>query len=56
MNPGVHFITIAFSIEKQRPDGYAYYTISNNMGYEGDLEIAMVPEAFRVDLMRIKSL
>lgn len=23
-------------------DGYAYYTISNNMGYEGDLELAMV--------------
>lgn len=52
MNPGVHFITIAFSIEKQRPDGYAYYTISNNMGYEGDLEIAMVPEAFRVDVLK----
>ena len=27
-------------------DGYAYYTISNNMGYEGDLELAMVPESF----------
>ena len=24
-------------------DGYAYYTISNNMGDEGDIEIAMVP-------------
>ena len=35
-------------------DGYAYYTISNNMGYEGDLEIAMVPESFRVDVLREK--
>jgi phi13 family phage major tail protein len=35
-------------------DGYAYYTISNNMGYEGDLEIAMVPEAFRVDVLKEK--
>ena len=33
-------------------DGYAYYTISNNMGYEGDLEIAMVPESFRVDVLK----
>ena len=32
-------------------DGYAYYTISNNMGYEGDLELAMVPESFRVDVL-----
>lgn len=33
-------------------DGYAYYTISNNMGYEGDLELAMVPESFRTDVLR----
>ena len=32
-------------------DGYAYYTISNNMGYEGDLELAMVPESFRTDVL-----
>lgn len=25
----------------QGVDGYAYYTISNNMGYEGDLELAI---------------
>ena len=35
-------------------DGYAYYTISNNMGYEGDLEIAMVPESFRIDVLKEK--
>lgn len=33
-------------------DGYAYYTISNNMGYEGDLELAMVPDSFRTDVLK----
>lgn len=33
-------------------DGYAYYIISNNMGYEGDLELAMVPESFRTDILK----
>ena len=33
-------------------DGYAYYTISNNMGYEGDLELAMVPESFRTAVLK----
>ncbi len=33
-------------------DGYAYYTISNNMGYEGDLELAMVPDTFRTDVLK----
>ena len=33
-------------------DGYAYYTISNNMGYEGDLELAMVPEKFRTEILK----
>ena len=33
-------------------DGYAYYTIANNMGYEGDLELAMVPESFRTDVLK----
>lgn len=33
-------------------DGYAYYIISNNMGYEGDLELAMVPESFRTDVLK----
>lgn len=33
-------------------DGYAYYTISNNMGYEGDLEVAMVPEDFCTDILK----
>ena len=33
-------------------DGYAYYTISSNMGYEGDLELAMVPESFRTEILK----
>ena len=33
-------------------DGYAYYTISNNMGYEGDLELALVPDSFRSDVLK----
>ncbi len=32
-------------------DGYAYFTINNNMGYTGDLELAMVPESFRKDVL-----
>ena len=33
-------------------DGYAYYTISNNMGYYAYLELAMVPESFRTDVLK----
>lgn len=33
-------------------DGYAYYTVNNNQGYEGDLEIALVPDSFRTDVLK----
>ena len=33
-------------------DGIEYYAISNNMGYSGDLEIALIPESFRVDILK----
>ena len=33
-------------------DGYAYYTLSNNQGYECDLELALVPESFRTDILK----
>lgn len=32
-------------------DGTAYYVINNNMGYDGDLELAMIPESFRTDAL-----
>ena len=35
-------------------DGIAYYVINNNMGYDGDLELAMIPESFRVDALNEK--
>ena len=33
-------------------DGIAYYVINNNMCYDGDLELALIPESFRADVLR----
>lgn len=33
-------------------DGLEYYIIANNMGYDGDLELAMIPEDFRVQILK----
>ncbi len=33
-------------------DGIAYYVINNNMGYAGDLELALIPESFRTDVLK----
>jgi len=32
-------------------DGIAYYTVNNNQGYDGDLELALIPESFRTDIL-----
>ena len=32
-------------------DGGVYYVISNNQGYEGEFELAMIPESFRIDIL-----
>ena len=32
-------------------DGTAYYVINNNMGYDGDLELALIPEDFRIEAL-----
>ena len=33
-------------------DGIEYYIIANNMGYVGDLELALIPESFRTDVLK----
>ena len=33
-------------------DGGVYYVINNNFGYEGDLELALIPESFRTDVLK----
>ena len=33
-------------------DGIAYYVINNNMGYEGDMELALIPESFRTEVLK----
>lgn len=47
----VHFDNI-YKLYYSLKSPYAYYTISNNQGYEGDLELAMVPESFRTDILK----
>ena len=33
-------------------DGIEYYVINNNQGYDGDLELAMIPENFRTEILK----
>lgn len=32
--------------------GIEYYIIANNMGYDGDLELTLIPESFRTDALK----
>ena len=51
--PGAVSISMAAqgNIKKFHADGIVYYQTASNNGYEGDLEMALVPESFRVDVL-----
>ena len=52
--PGSVSISLDANCEPENfyADGVAYYVINNNMGYDGDLELAMIPESFRTDILK----
>jgi len=33
-------------------DGVQYYVVNNSMGYDGDLEIALIPDEFRAEILK----
>lgn len=39
-------------ITKFYADGITYYQAAANNGYEGDLEVALLPESFRIDVLK----
>ena len=48
---------VSFSLEQQGElspfwaDGIKYYVSASNGGYEGDLEVALIPDSFRKDIL-----
>lgn len=51
--PGSVSISLAAQgeISKFYADGITYYQAAANNGYDGDLEVAMIPESFRTDIL-----
>ncbi|MDE6708517.1 MAG: phage tail protein [Oscillospiraceae bacterium] len=51
--PGAVSLSIDANGESENfyADNGVYYVINNNSGYEGDLEIALVPQVFAVDIL-----
>ena len=45
-------LTAQGEITKFYADNMAYYVSSTNDGYQGDLEIALIPESFHVDVLK----
>lgn len=51
--PGAKSISLKANGEPKSyyADGVEYYTVNNNQGYDGDLEITLVPESFDADVL-----
>ena len=45
-------VSISLDANGEPENFYAYYVINNNMGYDGDLELAMIPESFRTEVLK----
>lgn len=47
-----HHYEAAYSYLFLRVSGFVYYTTVANNGYSGDLEIALIPDSFRKDILK----